>query len=82
MIKKLLAFIIFTTAVAMVLYGFVGHQEQVKVFAGPNNQHQYNDTLNEPGLITAIHTNSLIGKQQAPQRSSDLYIDRSGACAS
>ena len=82
MVKKLLAFTIFTVAAAMLFFGFMGHQEQVKVAVGPT-QAEYNDTLNEPQLIMAVHTNSLIGKQQAPlvRRSYDLLIDRSGACA-
>ena len=82
MVKKLLAFTIFIVAATMLFFGFMGHQEQVKLLAGPNNQHLYNATLNEPELITAVHTNSLIGKQQAPlvRRSYDLLIDRSRAC--
>ncbi len=82
MVKKLLAFIIFTAATAMLFFGFMGHQEQVIVVFGPA-QAEYANTLNEPQLITAVHTNSLIGKQQTPlvRRSYDLWIDKSGACA-
>ena len=82
MVKKLLAFTIFTVAATMLLFGFMGHQQQVKVAVGPD-QAEYNATLNEPELITAVHTNSLIGKQQAPsvQRSYDLLINTSRSCA-
>jgi len=82
MVKKLLAFTIFTVAATMLFFGFMGHQQQVKVAVGPD-QAEYNATLNEPELITAVHTNSLIGKEQTSlvRQSYDLLIDRSGACA-
>ena len=82
MVKKLLAFTIFIVAATMLFFGFMGHQEQVKVAVGPD-QAEYNATLNEPELITAVHTNSLIGKQQAPlvRRSSNLWINTSRSCA-
>ena len=82
MVKKLLAFTIFIVAATMLFFGFMGHQEQVKVAVGPD-QAEYNATLNEPELITAVHTSSLIGKQQAlsVQRSYDLLINTSRSCA-
>ena len=82
MVKKLLAFTIFTVAATMLFFGFMGHQQQVKVAVGPD-QAEYNATLNEPQLITAVHTNSLVGKKQASlvRRSYDIWIDRSRACA-
>ena len=82
MVKKLLAFTIFIVAATMLFFGFMGHQEQVKVAVGPD-QAEYNATLNEPELITAVHNNSLIGKQQARpvQRSSNLWFNTSRPCA-